>query len=313
MRSPGFFLVFSLVLSLLLGACATVDARRLPAQVGDLPKQAEIVDTPYFPQVDAYCGPAALATLLQQRGLAVTPEALASLVYLPGRRGSLQVEMVAAARRHGQLAVQLGATLEALLREVAGGSPVLILQNLGLDWAPSWHYAVVVGYDLVSEEFILRSGPEPRMRMGFSVFDRTWSRAGRWAVVLPPLGRIPATADRDALAKALPAFERQQARRALAYYEAAAGRWPDDVRFAFGRANALYSLGEKPAAGEAWQRLLVQFPGYVPALNNLATWRLEEGRSSEARDLAERAVAAGGPWLEEARATLQEIEAAGKR
>jgi tetratricopeptide (TPR) repeat protein len=309
-RRPGLFLALGLVCALLLSACATVESRRLPTRVADLPGQAEIVDTPFFPQTEAYCGPAALAMVLQQRGVEVSPETLTPLVYLPGRRGSLQVEMLAAARRHGRLAVPIGPSLEAVLREVAGGSPVLVLQNLGLDWAPSWHYAVVVGYDRAAEEFTLRSGPEARMRMGFSVFDRTWTRGGRWAVVLPPAGRTPPGANADAVATALAAFERQNAAAALAYYRAALDRWPDDVRFPFGYANTLYGLGEKAKAGDAWQRLLERHPDHVPALNNLANWRLEQGRFAEAQRLAERAAVVDGPWQTQAKATLREIEQA---
>lgn len=307
---PGSFFLLGIAVALCLSGCSTLDSRRLPQLVADLPGQAEIVDTPFFPQTEAYCGPAALATVLQQRGVAVSPQALTPQVYLPGRRGSLQVEMLVAARGYGQLAVPIAPSLDGVLREVAGGNPVLVLQNLGLDWAPSWHYAVVVGYDLAAGEFILRSGPEARMRMGFSVFDRTWTRGGRWAVVLPPPGRLPPSANADAVAGALAAFERPNAAAALAYYRAAQDRWPEDVRFPFGYANTLYATGEKKEAGDAWQSLLERHPEHVPAMNNLATWRLEQGRLAEARRLAARAAAIDGPWQTQAQATLQEIEQA---
>lgn len=307
---PGFFILVCLFLS----GCATDEARRLPTLVAAtqpaLAVRTELTSPPYFPQVDANCGPAALATVLQQRGVNVTPEGLIPQVYLPGRRGSLQVEMLAAARRQGVLAVRIPATLEAVLREVADGTPVLVLQNLGLDWSPSWHYAVVVGYDLASEEFILRSGAEPRMRITFSVFDRTWTRAGRWAIVLPQVGIVPPTATADEMAAALAALERQQATLALPYYRSATVRWPLDVRFPFALANTLYAIGEKAAAGEAWSALLQRFPDHVPTLNNLATLRLEEGRMEDAQRLAERAVSIIGPWQNQARATLDEIRQA---
>ena len=43
---------------------------------------------------------AALATVLSAAGAAATPESLVEEVYLPGRRDSLQVALMAAARRH---------------------------------------------------------------------------------------------------------------------------------------------------------------------------------------------------------------------
>ena len=63
--------------------------------------------------------------------------------------GTLQTEMLAAARRYGALAVPLQPQLDALLRRSRAGHPVVVLQNLGLELVgPRWHYAVLVGYDV---------------------------------------------------------------------------------------------------------------------------------------------------------------------
>ena len=78
-------------------------------------------------------------------------------VYLPERKGSLQVEMLAAARRHGMVSYQLAPRFEDLLREIAAGTPVIVLQNLGV-FSGGWHYAVAIGYDYDSGQLILRSG-----------------------------------------------------------------------------------------------------------------------------------------------------------
>jgi hypothetical protein len=58
----------------------------------------ELADTPFFPQEALQCGPAALATVLGAAGVAAHPDALAREVYTPGLGGSLQLELVAAAR-----------------------------------------------------------------------------------------------------------------------------------------------------------------------------------------------------------------------
>ena len=67
-------------------------------------------------------------------------------VYLPERKGSLQVEMLAAARRHGMVSYQLAPRFEDMMREIAAGTPVVVLQNLGV-FSSGWHYAVAIGYD----------------------------------------------------------------------------------------------------------------------------------------------------------------------
>ena len=78
---------------LLLAGCASRAPVLLPitTQQGSEPR-VELTDTPFFPQEAYQCGPAALATLLNANGVAVSPEQLVPQVYLPERRGSLQVE-----------------------------------------------------------------------------------------------------------------------------------------------------------------------------------------------------------------------------
>ena len=163
---------------------------------------------PFFPQTDYECGPAALATALGAAGIDVRPEALTEQVYLPARQGSLQLEMLAAARRRGALAVRLPGTLDALLRELAAGRPVVVLQNLSLPIVPRWHYAVVVGYDLAARELLLRSGTTERQALGLTPFEHTWARGGHWAFVAVPPGELPASASEDEVTAASVAFER---------------------------------------------------------------------------------------------------------
>src|SRR2546430_4967683 len=122
----------------------------------ELQGKVELKDVPFFPQSEFQCGPAALATVLNESGVKVTPEDLVPEVYLPERKGSLQIEMLAAPRRHGLVSYQLAPRFEDVLRELSAGNPVIVLQNLG--FGGGWHYAVAVGYDYSYGELILRSG-----------------------------------------------------------------------------------------------------------------------------------------------------------
>src|SRR5690606_10209229 len=120
---------------------------------------------------------------------------LVARVYLPARKGSLQVEMVAAAREQGLLVYPLRPELGAVLEELAAGNPVLVMQNLALDWLPQWHYAVAVGYDLDRQTLLLHSGLHALQATPFDVFVRTWARADYWARLTLPAGRLPASAE----------------------------------------------------------------------------------------------------------------------
>ena len=55
-----------------------------------MPRSLELRGTPFFPQEDYQCGPAALATVLRAGGAGGDAESLQPQVYLPARAGSLQ-------------------------------------------------------------------------------------------------------------------------------------------------------------------------------------------------------------------------------
>src|SRR5688500_17602272 len=119
---PLRWAAFSLCV-LALAGCA-VQTRALRAQPpADLARTAELEHTPFFPQTEYQCGPAALATALGAAAIDADPVQLAQQVFLPARTGTLQIEMIAGTRRQGAVATRLPATLQALLREVAAGHP----------------------------------------------------------------------------------------------------------------------------------------------------------------------------------------------
>lgn len=179
-----------------------------PHRDGRTPARVELADTPFFPQTRYQCGPTALATVLNARGVTVTPDELVPRVYLPAREGSLQAEIKAAVRRQGLLAVPVEPGLDALLAEITAGHPVLVLQNPGFNWLPRWHYAVVVGYDLARQELVLRSGTEPRRITPFGVFLNTWNRSARWGIVVLVPGAFPAQAKPTPYLEVASALER---------------------------------------------------------------------------------------------------------
>ena len=292
----------------LVAGCATPQASALREQPPTaLPVHAELSAVPFFPQQEFQCGPAALATALVHAGVTTTPEALVPQVYLPGREGSLQTELLAATRRHGMLAYQLAPQLDHLLAEVASGNPVIVLQNLSFAFAPVWHYAVVIGYDRNREDIILRSGTTRRLVMSLSTFERTWARSQHWALVALPPRHIPATATEAEYVSAAAALERTSPAAAQQAYAAALARWPSNLVARIGYGNAAYTQGDLAGAENAYGRATVDHPRAADAWNNLAQVRYELGRREEALSAAQRAVALGGPRLAQYLATLQAI------
>ena len=261
------------ILLLVLSGCAgDRGVQGVSASVaGKVVGQQEISTVPFFPQQDYQCGPAALATVLQAAGISVQPETLTEAVYLPERKGSLQIELTAAARSHGMVAYRLSADLDALIAEIDAGHPVLVLQNLGLDWWPQWHYAVVVGYDLGAGSLVLRSGTTRRHVIPLATFDRTWRRGGRWALVILPPGEIPATAKPLAYSQAVQDLALTgRSRAALDAFRAGAARWPRERISLLAWGNAEYAAGFLNQAEKAFRQVIFNHPAAANAWNNLA-------------------------------------------
>jgi tetratricopeptide (TPR) repeat protein len=304
--------VFVFLVALLSG-CATQTQSLLSKPSPTLPRRAELTATPFFPQERYQCGPAALAMSLRSAGIAATPEALVPQVYVPQREGSLAPEMLAAGRRNGAFSMTIPPTLDALLTEIAAGNPVVVLENLSLQWFPMWHYAVAIGYDLDQAEIVLRSGTTERMTMPLSTFEHTWARSDYWGMVTLAPGRLPATARESATVDALVAYEKHAGpERARPSYQAALKRWPHNLTLQLGAGNTAYAAGDRAAAVAAYRQATEDHPDSAAAFNNLATVLGELGQLASARRAAESAIALGGPWRSEAEATLRSIDAARK-
>ena len=246
---------------------------------------------------------------LNAAGMAATPDALKLEVYLPDRQGSLQVEMLAASRRHGAISYQLPPQLTDLLSVVAERTPVVILQNLGFNWYPVWHYAVVIGYDIDRKEITLRSGRERRQVMPIDAFEYTWKRGDYWAMVTLSPGKIPGNADEHTYVSAVTELERLYfIERAYSAYKSATKRWPSNLLAQIGVGNTAYRMHDLAQAEGAFRQAVLDHPDSVAALNNLAQTLSDLGRNTEALPFARHAVHLGGPLSEIAKSTLLEIE-----
>jgi tetratricopeptide (TPR) repeat protein len=300
------FAVFIAALVLGSGCASSLQSNRLAHTPGELARPVELTEIPFFPQEVYQCGPAALATVLNAAGASVSPEALAPQVYLPERRGSLQLELIAATRRQGYVPYVLEPQLADVLSEVAVGNPVLVLQNLGLKWYAKWHYAVVVGFDLSKGVIILRSGRESRHVVSLKLFERTWRRGGYWAMLATAPGQSPATAVEEHYVRAIMGLERvDRWQEAAVAYTTALSRWPHSRIALLGLGNSHYALGDLVRAEAAYREAIHYHPTAAPLHNNLAQVLAEQGRLQEAGDAAREAVRLGGPLLAQAQHTLQ--------
>jgi hypothetical protein len=269
----------------LAGGCAQMVPQTVALRTAwpeGVARSVELEKVPFFPQDDYQCGPAALATVLAHSGVHVTPEPLVGLVYLPARQGSLQLEMLAGARRFGRISYAIEGRYADLLREVAAGNPVVVLQDVGAV-GTQWHYAVVYGFDYPSGTIYLRSGTTARQEMSFTAFERSWVKSGYWAMVTVAPDRIPATATHDGWIEAVLAMARAGDAPAVTQaYATALKRWPGSLPAAIGLANQHHARGALMEAAAVLRRALQRHPDSVILLNNLAQTLSDQGRNGEA-------------------------------
>lgn len=252
----------------------------------------ELTEVPFFPDDKTLCGPSALATVLGHAGANVSVEEAADQVYLPGRKGSLQAEMLGGIRRQGLMPLALPGEPEALIEAIRAGYPVLVLQQLRRLWLTRWHYAVVVGYRSETDAFVLRSGREERKHMPMAEFMASWAPAEHWAYVAIDSNTLPEIATAETYLQGAIGLE-SAGQFALAGQAFALGmqRWPEEPLFGFGMANALLQANRPVRAVDAYRQVLTAHPNHVASRNNLAFLLHSLGCTDAARRQLEQALA----------------------
>lgn len=307
---PGRASILTLVW-LFLGACQTApqSEKLLAGGAASLPESSMIEDLPFFPQKRYQCGPAALATVLSHKNRTISPGELEGLLYVPEKRGTFQLEILAAARAKGRVVYVLENRLENILAEVASGNPVIVFQNLGLGYWPVWHFAVVKGYSLQTARLLLNSGVTENYALDIKTFESTWRRAGYWAVVALKPGELPETAEPESYLGSVLDFKHSYGNTGdvIKAFNAALDRWPGHRLMRMGLADSYFQRGDFVNAEAELKALLAENPEYAPAHNNLAHVFLKTGEYGKARRHAEFAVAHGSRFAGEYQNTLQQI------
>jgi tetratricopeptide (TPR) repeat protein len=282
------------VLILLLGICAcatTPQTRQLLDHPPDIPPLVELEEVPFYAQQKYQCGPAALATVINFYQQSTSPEQLLPMVYIPQLKGSLQAEMLAAVRQYKLLAIEQDGQLTSILSEVAAGHPVLVLQNLGYNFYPFWHYAVIVGYDLTNQQLIMRSGEIKRLVRPFSVFERTWERSNYWSVVVVPPEVMPQSATQERFTQAAVTLEpKLSPELSEKMYQNGFRRWSQNYVLLMGVANAAFAQQDYVRAEALYTQATQLDRQRAEGWNNLAYAQLLQGKLETAISSVNRAL-----------------------
>ncbi len=259
--------------------CASTSrqTREILRSAPDIPRQAQVAGVPFINQSAGYCGPATLAMAMRFAGAQTDMDRLASEVFTPGSKGSLQQDMIGASRRHGMMAVVIEG-MPSLFTEIAAGHPVIIFENLGLSWISRWHYALVNGYDLDKREVVMHSGPQAFERTSLKVFESSWVYSDYWALVILKPGELAKSGDELAHMNAAAGLEQiGKTKEAEIAYLSILQRWPKSLGALIGLGNIAYARHDRPAAIKYLRMARQYHPESEAARHNLA---IAEGRKS---------------------------------
>ena len=167
------------------GSLACSNRTALPPQL-DRTQTLYVSGVPFFPQLEAQCGPASLAAVLNYWGEQVSPEDIAREIYVPRLRGSLSLDLwrYAQAKRF-DASIHRG-SLEYLQSHLMLKQPIVASLNLGYRLVPLGHFLVVVGLDPQERTVITYSGTEKNSRIPFDEFLSAWEKTGYWSLLVKP-------------------------------------------------------------------------------------------------------------------------------
>ncbi|NBF04148.1 peptidase C39 family protein [Pseudomonas sp. Fl5BN2] len=166
-------------------------------EIQRLPERVELSSVPFFRGEMYQSGPGALASMLSQQGIVITPGLLDKPLHLPGGEAQLQQNMQRLAREYGMVVYPLDDHLSALLTQVAAGYPVLVRFTEGSTFWAEPRYAVLAGYNRDKQTVLLRGAKSRRQLMSFSAFESAWKSAGSFAVLIQAPNQLPAKVDRQ--------------------------------------------------------------------------------------------------------------------
>ena len=182
MSKISAFVIIPLIILISNAGCAQKSAGG--GKIPEVQNGKVIEGVPFVKQKDNFCGPAAMASVLEYYGEDITQGEIAGKVYTPKLGGALISDMENFARDNGYRAETINGNIDALEEEIDNGIPVILLVDKG-KWKVSVpHYYVVYGYDKDKEVFILHTGDESGQEVKFDKLDSEWEKMNRLMLIV---------------------------------------------------------------------------------------------------------------------------------
>ena len=142
-----------------------------------------ITNVPYIRQKREHCGPAALAMVLGHYNVILSQKELAAEFYRKEISGSLNLDLLISARRHGFDATAPEGSLNLLKKYISSNVPIIVMVSSS-PGSDKYHFMVVYGYDDTTELFRSHSGRTRDGTIGYQELDQIWDPTGKWMLVV---------------------------------------------------------------------------------------------------------------------------------
>jgi len=142
-----------------------------------------IQNVPFVKQKDQFCGPAAMASVLNFYGQNISQEEISKDVYTPELNGALISDMENFAREMGYKVQTINGDSNKLTSLIDEGVPPIVLVDLGMWIVSVPHYYVVYGYNKSKTTFLIYTGFHNK-EINFTDLDKEWEKMNRLMLIV---------------------------------------------------------------------------------------------------------------------------------
>ena len=291
MNKRRFFITLISCLFLLCG-CVGLNYNVIKGNLDNDIDEGHYIDgLHFFKQDKNFCGPSALAVVMNYWGDDVTQEKVAEAIYHASIKGSLTVDLENYAFKRGFFAQAGEFELDKLGPMIREGIPIIVMVQV-MPFIKRNHYLVLFGYNETRQIVMAYTGKEEPILMGYGDFVRKWESAGKWALIVAPPQKVDWELDSYYLNKLGLIYEESGLNDlAVVYYKKAIKEDNSRALYFFNLGNVYVKLSEYEQAVLYYNKAIGADKTYADAYNNIAYSLYLDGRNLDmAEDYALQAI-----------------------